>query len=120
VIREHAQNIVLAFNYRSQDKYDQLDLGGYFERAPFYAGLWYRGIPVLKRYDEGYANNDAVAVLVGLLVNDLRVGYSYDITISRLATHSGGAHEITLGYEIAQSHKKRSAAKRRIVPCAKF
>jgi hypothetical protein len=25
-----------------------------------------------------------------------------------------------LGYEIAQSHKKRSAAKRRIVPCAKF
>ncbi|MFN6116579.1 MAG: type IX secretion system membrane protein PorP/SprF [Flavobacteriales bacterium] len=120
VIREHAQNIVLAFNYRSQDKYDQLDLGGYFERAPFYAGLWYRGIPVLKRYDEGYANNDAVAVLVGLLVNDLRVGYSYDITISRLATHSGGAHEITLGYEIAQRHKKRSAAKRRIVPCAKF
>lgn len=120
VIREHPQSVVLAFNYRAQETYDQFDVGGYFERAPFYAGLWYRGIPIFKRYAPGYANNDAVAVLVGFLVNDLRIGYSYDLTISRLATHSGGAHELTLGYEIAQKHKRRSASKRRIVPCAKF
>lgn len=120
VIREHAQNIVFAFNYRAQGKYDQLDLGAYYERDPFFAGLWYRGIPLFKRYDRGYANNDAIAVMVGFIVNDLRIGYSYDITVSRLAGYAGGAHEITMGYELAQKHKKRSASKRRIVPCAKF
>lgn len=120
VIRKHAEHVVFAFNYRSQDKFDQLDLGVYYERDPFFAGLWYRGIPLFKQYGPGYMNNDAVAVMVGFIANDLRVGYSYDITISRLAAYSGGAHEITLGYELAQKHKKRSASKRRIVPCAKF
>lgn len=120
VIREHPQNLVLAFNYRAQENYDQLDLGGYFERDPFYLGLWYRGIPLFKRYAAGYANNDAIAVLVGVIVNDLRIGYSYDLTVSRLAGQSGGAHELTLGYEVASRARKRSMSRRRVVPCAKF
>lgn len=120
VIKEHPQSVVFAFNYRSQEKYDQLDVGAYFERDPFFAGIWFRGIPIMKAYAPGYANNDAVALLVGFKVNDLRIGYSYDITISRLAGHSGGAHELTLGYDIVQPYKKRSANRRRIVPCAKF
>ena len=56
----------------------------------------------------------------GAIIEDLRIGYSYDLTISRLATAGGGAHEITIGYELVQRHKKRAATKRRIVPCAKF
>lgn len=120
VIRDHAQNLVLAFNYRAQQNYDQLDIGGYFERDPFYLGLWYRGIPLFKRYAPGYGNSDAIAALVGFIVNDLRIGYSYDITVSRLAGQSAGAHEITLGYELASRGKKRSMTRRRVVPCAKF
>lgn len=120
VIREHPQNLVLAWNYRAQEKYDQLDLGGYFERDPFYVGLWYRGIPLFKHYAAGYGNHDAVAVLMGVIVNDLRIGYSYDLTVSRLAGQAGGAHEITLGYEVASAGKKRSMSRRRVVPCAKF
>lgn len=120
VIRDHPQNLVLAFNYRSQEKYDQFDVGGYFERDPFYVGLWYRGIPLLKRYEPGYANNDAITALVGVIIHDLRIGYSYDITVSRLAGQAGGAHEITLGYELASSGKKRAMSRRRVVPCAKF
>ncbi|MBL0127326.1 MAG: type IX secretion system membrane protein PorP/SprF [Flavobacteriales bacterium] len=120
VIRDHPQSIVLAYNYRSQGKYDQLDIGGYFERDPFYAGIWYRGIPLFKHYEAGYSNRDALSLLVGAIVNDLRIGYSYDITISRLAGQSAGAHEITLGYAFAQQSKKRAMSKRRIVPCPKF
>jgi type IX secretion system PorP/SprF family membrane protein len=120
VIREHPQSIVLAFNYRAQEKYDQLDVGGYFERFPFQAGLWYRGIPLLKRYAPGYSNRDAIAVLVGATVGDVRIGYSYDITVSRLAGQSAGAHEITLGYDLVQQRRKRSMSRRRVVPCAKF
>lgn len=120
VIREHPKSLVLAFNYKAQEKYDQLDVGGYFEREPFYAGLWYRGIPLLKRYAPGYGNRDALAVLAGVIAGDLRIGYSYDLTVSRLAGHSGGAHEVTLGYEVASRGKKRSMSRRRVVPCAKF
>lgn len=120
VIREHAQSLVFAFNYRAQGKFDQLDLGFYYEQEPFFAGLWYRGLPLVKRYAPGFSNRDAVAVLVGVIWNDMRIGYSYDITVSRLAGHSAGAHEITLGYDLVQKHRKRAASKRRIVPCAKF
>lgn len=120
VILKNPQSFVFAFNYKAQQKFDQLDMGMYFEREPFFIGLWYRGVPLFKRYGPGYANNDALAILVGTIVNDMRIGYSYDLTVSRLASHSGGAHELTIGYEIASRHKKRSASKRRVVPCAKF
>ncbi|MBK6551419.1 MAG: type IX secretion system membrane protein PorP/SprF [Flavobacteriales bacterium] len=120
VIQKNPQSFVFAFNYKSQQKYDQLDLGIYFEREPFFMGLWYRGLPLMKHYAPGYGNNDALAVLVGTIIEDLRIGYSYDITVSRLAGQSAGAHELTIGYEIASRQKKRAASKRRIVPCAKF
>ena len=62
----------------------------------------------------------AIAVVIGYKVNDWRFGYSYDITISRLAAQSGGAHEITMVYELADKRKRKRMAKRRVVPCAKF
>ena len=120
VIVKHPTSIIAAFNYRMQGKYDQLDIGGYFERDPVFAGLWYRGLPVFKAYEQGYQNNDAIAVVIGTKINDWRFGYSYDITISRLAANSGGAHEITMVYELADKRKRKSMAKRRVVPCAKF
>jgi len=119
VIKKHPTSIIAAFNYRAQGKYDQLDLGAYFERDPIFAGLWYRGLP-LKSYEPGIANNDAIAVVIGFKVNDWRFGYSYDITISRLAANTGGAHELTMVYELANARRKKSMAKRRVVPCAKF
>lgn len=119
-IQKHQPSIVAAFNYRAQEKYDQLDLGAYVERDPVFAGLWYRGLPLLKAYQPGYNNNDAIAVVIGFKVLDWRFGYSYDITISRLAINSGGAHELTMVYELADKRKKRSMARRRVIPCAKF
>ncbi|HPF66058.1 MAG TPA: type IX secretion system membrane protein PorP/SprF [Flavobacteriales bacterium] len=120
VIKDHPQSVVAAFNYRAQEKYDQLDLGAYYEREPFFAGLWYRGLPLLKAYQPGYQNNDAIAILAGVMVNDLRIGYSYDLTISRLAGYTAGSHEVSLVYELADRRKKKAMSKRRVVPCAKF
>lgn len=120
VITKHTTSIIAAFNYRAQGDYDQLDLGGYFERDPIFAGLWYRGLPLLKAYQPGYQNNDAIAAVIGFKVEDWRFGYSYDITISHLAGYSGNAHELTMVYELASRSRKKSMAKRRVVPCAKF
>ncbi|MEQ8623866.1 MAG: PorP/SprF family type IX secretion system membrane protein [Vicingaceae bacterium] len=106
-------------HYKAQQDWDQFDIGGYYEAFPLVFGLWYRGIPGFKSYQPGYANNDAIVMLLGMKVNDLRIGYSYDLTISRLVSNTGGAHEISLIYEVASRRKKRSR-KRFLVPCAKF
>ena len=120
MIRKNTASIIAAFNYRAQGAYDQLDLGACIERDPVFAGLWYRGIPLLKAYAPGIPNNDAIAAVIGFKVNDWRFGYSYDLTISRLASNTGGAHELTLVYELANARRTKSMARRRVVPCAKF
>jgi len=98
-----------------------LDIGAYYNHEPFVFGFWYRGLQGVKKPDGASANNDAFIVLLGYSVPDrnLRIGYSYDITVSRLATNTAGAHEISLVYEVASKKNKRRS-RRFIVPCAKF
>lgn len=111
-----AKKLRVAFNYKSQGEWNQLDIGGYFTMYNINFGTWYRGIP-MKPYKAGYQNNESVVLLLGYETpKHWLVGYSYDITISRLAGYSGGAHEIAIIYE----YHGRKKQKRRIVPCAKF
>ena len=108
-----------SINYRHENKYDQFDIGAYYFKSILNVGIWYRGLP-FKRYKPGYPNRESVAILVGLEVPDknLRIGYSYDITVSRLGLgNSFGAHEVSLVYEVA---KKRKRNKRVLVSCPKF
>lgn len=118
--RSAAKYTNIAFNYKAQQKFDQLDIGVYYTQEPLVFGLWYRGIPVIKSY-ESVINNDAIAAIVGYMFPDinLRLGYSYDATISRLFANSGGSHEISLIYEVASKRKKR-VRKKFFAPCAKF
>lgn len=108
-----------AFNYRHQQKYDQLDIGVYYYHLPLNVGLWYRGLP-FKKYEATYSSRETIAVLVGFDITEynLRVGYSYDLTISKLGiSNSLGGHEISLIYEVA---KKKKRNKRILVSCPKF
>ncbi len=111
--------ISASFNYRHQEKYDQLDIGAYYFKSLLNVGLWYRGLP-LKRYKAGYPNRETVAILLGVEVPDknLKIGYSYDVTISRLGiNNTQGAHEISIVYEI---YKKNKRNRRVLVSCPKF
>lgn len=46
-----------------------------------------------------YRLEDAIVVMVGFnIIQNLRLGYSYDITTSPIKNYSNGTHEITLGY----------------------
>lgn len=109
--------MTLAMHYKAQAKWDQLDLGGYIDHKRLTAGIWYRGLP-FKAYAPGYDNSEAVILLVGFETeSQLRVGYSYDITVSRMTMRSGGAHEISLTYEWPRKHKTRRLS---VVPCPKF
>ena len=109
--------MTLTVQYKAQAKWDQLDVGGYIEHKRVSAGIWYRGLPI-KPYRPGLGNNEALVLLMGLTTGGgIRIAYSYDVTISRLTMQSGGAHELSVGYEWPQKVKDR---KHRIVPCPKF
>jgi type IX secretion system PorP/SprF family membrane protein len=107
-----------SFNYRHQQKYDQLDIGIYYVHFPLNLGLWYRGLP-LKHYKPAFPNHDALCVLIGADIKsfDMRIAYSYDLTLHKLLGNSTGSHEISIIYEIAKRSRK---SKKVLISCPKF
>lgn len=83
-----------AFQIKKQGQTQQMDLGAYYQKNSLMVGLWYRGIPLLTNNP----SNDAVIILLGYTDNNFTVGYSYDLTVSRLITYTGGAHELSFVY----------------------
>lgn len=46
-----------------------------------------------------YRLEDAIVIMAGFnVMQNLRIGYSYDVTTSEIKNYSNGTHEITLGY----------------------
>jgi len=115
-------NMTFTAHYRYQGKYDQLDIGTYWTHNPITLGMWLRGLPLASRpslkEEHRFQNLDAIIFLVGYEIFDLRIGYSYDLTISDLLGASGGAHEISVMYEFKSGldTKKKHA----IIPCPSF
>ncbi|GAB4376950.1 MAG: type IX secretion system membrane protein PorP/SprF [Salibacteraceae bacterium] len=119
--KKEISSITGVMHYKAQGKWDQLDIGAYYRFKLVTFGLYYRGLPLLKRNGYAHPNQDAIIGLLGLEYNDFSFGYSYDLNISRLISDSGGAHEISLIFEFASERKKRKRTRSRfLIPCAKF
>lgn len=112
-------SITGAFNYKKQAKFNQIDVGIYYNKDIVVLGVWYRGIPIFKPITD-YRNNDALVFLFGLSVGKYNVGYSYDYTLSKLSNASSkGTHEVSMSYQfckIKKSQKRRLV----VVHCPKF
>jgi type IX secretion system PorP/SprF family membrane protein len=117
--RSSEKDITIAAQYKSQAKFDQLDIGAYYNRNPLVLGIWYRGLP-LKSNKQGAINADALTFLVGVKKEGVySLGFSYDLTISRLSfTRTAGSFELSFIREWAVKKKKRR--RQFIIPCAKF
>ena len=105
----------LALNFQVQQKFYQTDLGLYYYKSPLIFGLWYRGIPFVTSQA-----GDAIIGLVGIKTEQLRIGYSYDFTISNLISSTGGAHEISLTYEFNSFTIGQQRKRIRAIPCPEF
>lgn len=90
--------------FQAQQKFSQLNLGLYYVKGPFVAGLWYR-------------NADAVIALVGIQNANFKAGYSYDVTVSKLAGNTAGAHEISIQMQFECKAKRK---KYRTISCPSF
>lgn len=112
------RSITPTFQYKRQGNFDQLDLGMYLTYEPVVFGMWYRGLPVSQL--ESFPNNESVIALVGLIVGDLNIGYSFDYTISGLGIQSGGAHEISLVYHFSLRDPSKPPRSIMSLPCPRF
>lgn len=86
--------------YMQQNYFHQLNAGFYLSKYPFVLGAWFR---------HNFENPDAVIALLGLTWDNLRFGYSYDATVSKIGGASGGAHEISLAWNfcVYKDQKRR-------------
>ena len=101
----------LIFQYQAKMSngaaYTTLNAGTYFSAYPLTVGAWYR---------MGFENPDAVIVLFGFEYERVKIGYSYDITVSEF-TETGGAHEVSLQVQLPCPEKTKRI---RPVVCPKF
>lgn len=80
--------------FQHQQDFDHLHLGVYINKGPLVAGMWFR-------------YSDAFIVLVGFQHNSFKIGYSYDVTISKLTNATYGSHEISFSKQFQCKPKSR-------------
>lgn len=79
--------------FTKQGPFNQLNIGFYATKGLITGGLWYR-------------SNDAMILLLGIDATRYKLGYSYDITLSKLGNVSGGAHELSFVYRLPCREKR--------------
>jgi len=86
--------------YATQAGFQQINLGAYLQTGAIFGGLWVR---------HTIENIDAAIASVGVYFNNLKIAYSYDVTLSSLTLGtSGGSHEIGISLGLKHLEKKTS------------
>lgn len=91
--------------YQYQNGFQELNIGSYIKYGDFTVGAWYR-------------NRDAFILLFGVNFEKFKLGYSYDLTVSKLGNGiTGGSHEISLGMNLKCRKKAKNFRK---ISCPSF
>ncbi len=91
--------------YQYQNGFQELCIGTYVKYGILNAGVWNR-------------HKDAFILSFGINTGKFRLGYSYDVTISKLNNvTTGGSHEISLGFN---PPCKKKAISFRTISCPSF
>jgi type IX secretion system PorP/SprF family membrane protein len=83
--------------YVKQRQFNQLVFGAYAQQGSFFGGFWFR---------HTFGNSDAVIASVGFQKGIFKLGYSYDLTVSKLTPASAGSHEIALTFNFIDKTRK--------------
>lgn len=95
--------------YAHQQSFVQINAGVLVNVDFLFGGLWFR---------HTISNPDAVIALVGFRKSIFKIGYSYDITISKLRSATGGVHELSLSFQFKGDDNSLSPrARRGILDC---
>lgn len=80
--------------YQQQGSFRQLNLGMYMIEKSFLFGTWFRNNLDVRP--------DAFIVLAGFAKKRIKLGYSFDLTLSKLSNYSYGSHEFSLTLLLGQ------------------
>jgi len=111
LLKPTEETMTLAYLFKQQGPFYQLDLGVYWFKNPLVLGLWYRGIPPFNSQ-----RGDALILLVGYKSRNFNIGYSYDLTISNLIGQAIGSHEVSMSVKFAIPRRTKKGE----VPCPEF
>jgi type IX secretion system PorP/SprF family membrane protein len=101
--------------YTRQGGSQRIETGMYLVASPVTLGAVYRNISFASNVDP----QQVLAILAGIEAGSLRLGYSYDVGLSRLSADLGGAHEVTLAvraFDRVENAYRR--LKKRVYPTA--
>jgi hypothetical protein len=76
-------------------------------------------LPLTKNYS-GQPSRDAIIFILGLNLNYIEVGYSYDFTISSIGPDSGGSHEVSVSLLLPNISSNKVKKKDKILPCPNY
>lgn len=96
------------FIYQYQAGFHYFNYGLYLDWMPFLVGVWFRN---------GIENADAFIFQVGFQQDYFKIGYSYDVTVSKLANNTSGAHEFSVGILLPCPEKKHKV---KAIRCPSF
>lgn len=94
--------------FMKQQDFEELNYGVYFNKYPIVGGIWFR---------QGFENPDAFIALLGVQTDVFKIGYSYDVTVSKLGSSTAGSHEISTGFQFDCKPKKK---RMRAINCPSF
>lgn len=77
--------------YVKQGDFNQVVVGAYGGFGPIIGGLWYR---------HTLSNPESLITMIGFKTDYFKAAYSFDYTVSALASKSGGTHEVSLIFNL--------------------
>ncbi|WP_372773765.1 type IX secretion system membrane protein PorP/SprF [Mangrovibacterium sp.] len=87
--------------FQHQGAFSQLNMGLYILEKAISAGIWYRQTSGIQP--------ESMIFMIGVMRPNFKIGYSYDIGLSKLTNYSNGAHEISLIFFTGEKHSDRDA-----------
>ena len=106
--------------YTQQGGSHRIETGLYFTASPITLGAVYRNISL----PSSVSPQHVLAVVAGVQAGGLRLGYSYDVGLSRLSADLGGAHELTLALRafdrLENAHRRLKRRVYPVAPCPAF
>ncbi len=84
-----------AVNFTHQQNFSRVDLALYTIYSPLALGVIYKGVPVTG----GAEQDQSLALIAGISLNQLRIGFSHDVGVRGFGRQAGGANEISLVFE---------------------
>ncbi|MFN4083672.1 MAG: PorP/SprF family type IX secretion system membrane protein [Bacteroidia bacterium] len=96
--------------FMQQRTFSQINAGFYLKQKALTVGTWFR---------QTSANADAVIFLLGLRFPAFRVGYTYDLVVSKARSATVGSHELSLIVEL-KTPKRQGIRNKKVLKCPEF